>query len=819
MNGGSTIRWLLGLDAASVEGTDARWSLGLNSVPEGPWAVAAIVAAILAIALVWYLYRAEGRDISRLGRLLLATLRLSILALVAVMLLELVLVQTITEYLPSRLLVLVDTSESMALEDPYTAEPSARETAERLGLKNSAGEPDLESLRKLKRLELARKALEPLWPDLKDGRLISAYGFATALEPVAAVADLAKLRASGAATSVGDAVTAALAAHRGQPVAGLVLVTDGRSNTGNDPLQAGKQAAQDAVPIYALAVGTTEGPRNVRLAEVEASPAVFVRDTAEIGVLVESRGLKGQTATVSLERRSGDGPWTEVGSNDVLLGEDSTLQRIPFTFVPETTGQVEFRARVFDAGPELTDADNVAHANVKVVRQKIRVLLLAGFPSSEFQFLRAALLRDEKIEFASWLQSADDKYEHQGHRPIRRLPANQEELNYFDVLILADPDPRRFAPEWSDMITRFVGDAGGGLIYVAGELQSKSLFNPALADGAGPAPSDTSWTKVLPVVVDPGLYQSTAEVQLSSRDTWTLELTPAGLSDAVFRFDADNSKNRDILTSLPGMYWHFPVTRAKPGATVLARHGDPRMQNNFGRHVLIAMQLYGPGRTVFVGCDSTYRWRYLHEEYFDGFWARLVDRVGRSKVLGGRFPFTLATDKTTYRVGDRVNLRAQFIEATDMASSLGSLTGEVEVGDQTPLSITLDPAPGDASAFEASFPAASAGAYTVRVVPAIQGEMEGGPRAATLNFRVEPPRQELDQPSLDRGLLDALARESKGAAFSLADARDLPGAIKIRQVTRTLELRNEIWDAPLLFGGVMLLLTIEWVLRKIYRMA
>lgn len=817
MNG--ALVWLLGLDPSAVEADDARWSLGVNAWPEGPWAVAVIVGACAAVAGIWYLYRAEGRDVSLVGRLLLASLRLGILALVVVMLLELVLVQTITEHLPSRLLVLLDTSESMSLEDPYTDEAQGAALARQLGLTTGSDEPDLAELRKLSRIDLARRALAPLWPDLEEGRVVSAYGFSTSLEPVADIAGLDQLRAAGLATGIGDAVSAALAAHRGQPLAGIVVVSDGRSNTGADPLPIARQAAQDAVPIYALAAGTAEGPRNVRLVEIETSPAVFVRDTAEIGVLIESRGLKGQSALVLLERRSGDAPWTEIGSADVLLGEDSTMQRVPFTYVPDATGQYELRATVSEAGPELTEADNVAHANVRVVRQKIRVLLLAGFPSSEFQFIRNALLRDERIEFASWLQSADDKYEHQGHRPIRRLPATQEELNYFDVLVLADPDPRKMPPEWSEMITRFVGDAGGGLIYIAGELGSKTLFTPNLAGSGGPSPSDTSWVKVLPVVVDPGLYQSAAEVALSSRDTWTLELTAAGLADQVFRFDAEERRNRDILASLPGMYWHFPVTRAKPGATVLARHGDPRMQNNFGRHVLIAMQLYGPGRTVFVGCDSTYRWRYLHEEYFDGFWARLIDRVGRSKVLGGRFPFTLASDKSTYRVGDRVSLRAQFVEATDLASSLASLSGEVEVGDQSPLAITLDPVQGDATAFETSFPAASAGAYTVRVMPAVQAELDAGPRAATLNFRVEPPRQELDEPGLDRTLLDALARETGGAAFSLADASELPAAIKIRQVARTLELRNEIWDAPLLFGGVMLLLTVEWVLRKIYRMA
>jgi len=31
-------------------------------------------------------------------------------------------------------------------------------------------------------------------------------------------------------------------------------------------------------------------------------------------------------------------------------------------------------------------------------------------------------------------------------------------------------------------------------------------------------------------------------------------------------------------------------------------------------------------------------------------------------------------------------------------------------------------------------------------------------------------------------------------------------------------LRDELWDAPLLFSAIILGLTAEWVLRKVYRM-
>jgi hypothetical protein len=296
-------------------------------------------------------------------------------------------------------------------------------------------------------------------------------------------------------------------------------------------------------------------------------------------------------------------------------------------------------------------------------------------------------------------------------------------------------------------------------------------------------------------------------------------LTTEGREDPIFRFAPDPSRNREILASLPGMYWHFPVTRAKPAATVLARHGDPRMNNSFGRHVMMATHLYGPGRTIFIGFDSTYRWRYLAEDYFDGFWARAIDRVGRSKLLGGRYPFILSADKSLYRVGDRVTVTARFTSSSDVSAALAGLAGELEVGGQAPQPLSLEPVPDEPGAFQATFLANEAGSCMVRVLPSSEAEPDSAPRAATLAFRVEPARQEVDNPTVNRTLLHEIAKASGGQAFTLADADQVAAAFKIKQVVRVLEFRNEIWDAPIVYSGLLCLLTAEWLLRKWYRMA
>jgi hypothetical protein len=809
-------RWLFGIKQSPdlVEG--GVWQLRCQALPEGGWAVAGVAAAIAAVALVWWLYRIEGRTIGPAMRSLMAVLRLVALTCVACMLVELVLVIVKKELVPSQLLVLIDDSESMGLKDPYADSDLAERTVR--GMAEAGADNSVERLRQQTRSELARRAVSELAGPLSEDRQLAIYRFAGDLESIDGD-KLAGLRAAGTTSALGDALKGALAAHRGQPLAGVLVVSDGQSNAGEDVRKVAEQAGRDGVTVHALAVGTEQGPSNARLVDLEISPVVFVRDPTEISVLFESRGLTGHSGIVTLDQRHDSGAWTELARDEVTFGQDAVLGRLTFKFTPEATGQYDFRARISDAGPELTDSDNALTKTVKVVRQRVRALLIAGSPAPEVQFLRNALLRDTALEFASWLQSAGEGYEHIGHRPIRRLPANLQELSQYDVVILFDPDVQALGANWSEMLQKFVGSAGGGLIFVAGELHSQQLLSGGEAAATGGV--DRSWLRVLPVVSEPGLYQSTADVRLSSRESWTLELTPEGDSDPIFRFADQPSHNREVLASLPGMFWHCPVTRAKPAATVLAHHGDPRMRNSFGRHVLMATQRYGPGRTVFIGFDSTYRWRYLHEEYFDGFWARLIDRVGRSKALGGRYPFTLATDKSTYRPGDRVLLRADWIQSGDDASPASELRGEVEAPSGDPISIELEPQPNKEGSLETSFAVDQPGPYLVRVVPTVAatGGEETALRPATLSFRVEPRSQELDKATLDRALLEDMTRAAGGQVVTLADNRRIPEAFKIKRVERVLEYRDELWDAPVWFGLLVVVLTAEWLLRKRCRMA
>ena len=116
--------------------------------------------------------------------------------------------------------------------------------------------------------------------------------------------------------------------------------------------------------------------------------------------------------------------------------------------------------------------------------------------------------------------------------------------------------------------------------------------------------------------------------------------------------------------------------------------------------------------------------------------------------------------------------------------------------------------------YAASFTADKVGRYTMRLPP-----VAGEAAAMDLPLEVIVPRLELTQPQVDRQLLTRLAAETLGQPVAFAEAREklpqlLPSAAKIIPI----QASEPLWDAPLAMWIFVLLITAEWVLRKVFGM-
>jgi hypothetical protein len=84
---------------------------------------------------------------------------------------------------------------------------------------------------------------------------------------------------------------------------------------------------------------------------------------------------------------------------------------------------------------------------------------------------------------------------------------------------------------------------------------------------------------------------------------------------------------------------------------------------------------------------------------------------------------------------------------------------------------------------------------------------------------VAVPRLELSQPQLDRTFLTRLSAETLGQTVDLADATaKLPQLIQSAAKVIPVETSRPVWDAPLALAIFTLLITTEWIVRKMFGM-
>jgi len=170
------------------------------------------------------------------------------------------------------LLGLAAAALALALARPQTTVAVPVERASVMLVTDQSGSmlaDDVEPTRLAAAQDAARAFLDQVPDGLLVGALSYSSGVGAALEPTAdhdAVRDaIDALRAEGG-TATGDALLAALdrlEARRGDDgrvaPAAIVLLSDGATTQGSDPVQAAERAARLGIPVFTVALGTPEG--------------------------------------------------------------------------------------------------------------------------------------------------------------------------------------------------------------------------------------------------------------------------------------------------------------------------------------------------------------------------------------------------------------------------------------------------------------------------------------------------------------------------------------------------------------------------------
>ena len=275
-----------------------------------PWPLLVAVGLIgVAAVATGVLYRRE-RGLSRGQRVLLGVFRVVLYGILILLLFEPVLTVERSVELRKSVLVLVDSSESMGIHDERKSRAELEEAALALGLQPfdrtsfALSAEAKNTIRKATRLDLAKALLDHPELDAFD-RLarehrLRLFRFGSGLEPLgqerdAALGSTADLEATDKATHVGAAISEAVGRYGGgESVAAVIVLTDGASNGGLEPLEVARRLKKQGIPLFPIGLGLPRQP-DVRIQTIVAQENVFAGDRLPVRVELESLGLPGRT--------------------------------------------------------------------------------------------------------------------------------------------------------------------------------------------------------------------------------------------------------------------------------------------------------------------------------------------------------------------------------------------------------------------------------------------------------------------------------------------------------------------------------------------
>ena len=726
--------------------------------PLSPWAFALVAAAAFAVA--WMTYRRA--PLSRGARIVLTALRYSTLLLLVLFLMRPVARSSDGDARDAIVPILVDTSRSMSIQD-------------------AEGQRRIVRARAI----VAETLLPALSPKFRTELL--AYGDDLSALPVDA------LHAGARRSDVSGALRAVRDRYRGQPVAGIVLLSDGGDTSGT-----GEAIAGEGPPIFPVAVGSETAGRDREVLSVTSAEAVLDDSRVDLAASVVGHGNGTAPLVVRLLE---NGRPLEV--RQLTPPGDGMPVQARFRVAPDRGVPTIYTVEIPAAAGELVPENNTRSVLVQPPARRRRLLLVEGAPGFEHSFLKRALVSDSGLEVDSVVrkgrneQGVDTFYVQAVRSRSGALssgyPQRVEDLFQYDAIVLANVDGNQLGRAQLEATRDFVGRRGGGLLV----LGAHSFLRSGLVE--------TSILEVLPL--DIGGRSRAAVPAVAARGTNRVALTPSGEEHPVMQLGAGADDTRKRWDAVPALASTAALGDPRPGASVLA------ITTGAGgtAQPLVAVQRYGEGRSMIFAGEAAWRWRMMlpaADRSYDTFWRQAI----RWLAIASPDPISVSTPPAA-STGDSLPIR--ITARSPSFELLGDVTVDVRLtppdGRLHQLRAGRETASASDGMYVVHYRADQPGVYKV-VAEARRGGQSAGIGAAS--FLVGGADVEMTDPRVNERLLQRLAQNSGGRMVASGETAILADALRAAVPAAVLSVRRELWHTGWSFAAIVLFLGAEWLVRR-----
>ncbi|HTR00083.1 MAG TPA: glutamine amidotransferase [Candidatus Acidoferrum sp.] len=633
------------------------------------------------------------------------------------------------------------------------------------------------------RIAQAKALLKPgNLKQLSDNYKLLPYAFADQAHAIPSFDD-ANLPPPGNSTVLGQSILQALRGAGSASLGAVVVVSDGADNNGAISQQELGEIAGFGVPVHTIGIGRETMPEDLELESVQLPTKALPGSTLTARLTI--RHDAGGTARIKVYK--GD---TFLSAHEVPLdAAQKTTQAFVNIEVPDP-GQLDLRFVLDPINGERDLANNTQSRVVDVPEGKYRILYMEGEPRWEYKFMQRALGEDPSIQLSTYLKVTPNKYYRQGISDPKELekgfPTDKKDLYLYDALILGSVNVAEFTPEQQELIRDFVSVRGGTLMMIGGLHGlglggwSESVVNDVLP--ARLSQQDNAFTRTqVPVV-----------------------LTASGRTSPVLKFSDNDADNVKQWSDIPPVADYQVMGPLRPAATTLLE-----VVTEDNKHLpLLVTQPYGRGHSVILATGGTWRWQMnlpVEDQRHETFWRQLA----RDLVSNAPRPFEVSATAD----GQNIHVRAEIRDADSKENQGVAVTAVASSPNGELVNMEMLPVAGKSGVFEAAFTPKGAGLYSIEAISRKGDKVVNSVRSAT-RFEQNAEAFNIRQ---NRALLERLSQATHGQYWTPAEWSKMVDAISYSTAGITEQQISYLWDAPFFFLMLVLLKSIEWLLRRQWR--
>jgi len=656
--------------------------------------------------------------------------------------------------------------------------------------------------------------------------------------------DFSELAFDGRASAIGAALRSLTERYQGQPLAGVLLLTDGNATD----LPDGPSPLAGLPPVYPVVIGQGTSLKDIAVEKVTVSQTVFDDAPVTVQAQVVASGYRGGTVTAELRDQQG----RVVGEEKQRVRTDDESLRFRFQIRPVQRGVTFHRLHV--SAPEeqgqsamsgeATRANNTRLVAVSRGQDTYRILYVGGRPNWEYKFLNRALAEDPQLHLVSLIRVArrEPKFEFRGRpgessNPLFRgfdrqteeterydepvlmrpnthdptelpggFPKTAEELFAYHAVVIDDLEAQFFTADQQRLIQRFVSERGGGLLMLGGV--------DSFREGGY---AHTPVGEMLP------LYLDAPRTTALPKDL-RLGLTREGWLSPWARLRTTEAEERSRLEALPPFQVLSRVRESKPAASVIANVRDDAGQT----HPALVGQRFGHGQVAALLVGDLWRSGLRDEGKRDDLaktWRQLMrwlvvevpDRIELRVQPVPEDPneavrIQVVTRDRAFQPLDDATVALTVRQVTNEVAPAGLPASNPLVTVTNGIRLTAEPALTGRGLYEATFVPREAGGYHVEaVVTDAQGEAVG---RAEAGWTADPAAEEFRSLRPNRAMLEQIARQTGGKVLAPENLEKWAATLPRRTAPIMESDSTPLWHQPAVLLFALACFIAEWGLRR-----